>query len=291
MESDHKTIIYKNDLKFLSKIDIENQILESDFYNSYTKSDSNEITFDSDQTESLYNTFKDKNKIELRIQCCINESYNYFDLSSLYMTDNQLRKLFKIKKIRDILEKIELLDISNNNLNVFPEISEYKNIININISHNYIKGEIITENYDEICCKDNEITSIISNRLKKLEANNNKIKNINIPNIEVLHINNNKLSEIGSYNNLVYLECIENKIIEISNMEKLEELFISNNKLENLYNMDNLQILNCIENPIKKIHYFPKLTMMIISTKNISKQYKIETVKKIKEDFFIKLVE
>lgn len=291
MESDHKTIIYKNDLKFLSKVDIENQVLESDFYNSYTKSDNNEIIFDSDQTESLYNTFKNKNKIELRIQCCADENYNYFDLSSLYIEDNQLKKLFKLQKIRDILEKIELLDISNNKLCVFPEISEYKNIKNINISHNYIKGEIITENYDEICCKDNEITSIISNKLKRLEANNNKIKNINTPNIEVLHINNNELEEISSYKDLVYLECIDNKIIEISDMEKLEELFISNNKLENLHDMNSLQILNCIENPIKKIHYFPKLTMMIISTNNISKKYKIETVKKVKEDFFIKLIE
>ncbi len=62
---EYKTTIYKNDLKFISKIDTENNIIESDIYEKCTTT--NEIIFDSEQTETLYNKYKNKNKIDLSI--------------------------------------------------------------------------------------------------------------------------------------------------------------------------------------------------------------------------------
>jgi hypothetical protein len=289
---ERKTIIYKNDLKFFKKIDTENKTIESDFYDSYNQNDINSInniSFDSDVTENLYNKFKDKNKLELRIKCAHDENYCYFDLSSLHMTDNQLHKLLNLNEIKDILNKIEHIDLSNNKLCLFPDLNEYKNVKSLNISYNNIEGDLIINNYEELCCKSNKITSIISQSLKKIDADDNNLYKINVPIIEILLVNNNKLINIESYKNLIYLECIGNQITEIKNMDNLEELYISNNLLIYMYNFNNLKILNCVENPIEKIHYYPKLEMMAISTNNISKKYAIEDVKKIKNDFFVKL--
>jgi hypothetical protein len=291
INDNHKTIIYKNDLKYISNINVNKKIIESDvFENTPSDNIKNDIIFDSDQTENLYNKYKDKNKLDLRIKCSKDENYNYLDLSSLSISDNQLVQLFNLNEIKYILEKIEYLDLSNNKLYIFPNLMEYKNIKNINVSNNKIFGEINTNNYEEISCKNNEITCIKSDFLKKLDANNNKITNIDVKNINIMYINNNKLNNIESYKYLEYLECIDNNINKICNMISLKELYISNNALLNLDGIDNLEILNCVENPIQKINLLPKLKMMIISTCNISKKFNVENVKKIKNDYFVKLV-
>jgi hypothetical protein len=290
-----KTVIYKNDLKFLSKINIKDKIIESDVFddnpNTIKHEGKNEIIFDSDNTKNLYNEFKNKNKLDLRIKCSKDENYNYLDLSSLKINDAQLLKLLNFDIIKNILKKIEYFDLSNNKLTMFPNLNEYENIKNLNISSNNITGEIINNNYEEISCKNNKIICIKSNTLEKLDANNNMIEEIDVPNIKIMYINNNKLNNISSYDKLEYLECIENNIKEIHSMNDLKELYISNNILEKLDNLNNLEILNCVSNPIKKICYLPKLTMMIISTQNISKQFNISDVKKIKNDYFVKLIE
>ena len=295
---DCKTVIYKNDLKYLSKINIDDRTIESDVYESTsynnksepTVYENNEIIFDSDVTENLYNKYKDKNKIDLRIKCSKDENYNYLDLSSLHIKDKQLTQLLNIKLIRDILNKIEYLDVSNNELCIFPDLSKFKNIKVLNISNNNITGEIIINNYEEISCRNNNITCLKSFSLKKLDANDNKITSIDVPCIEIMYINDNKLKNIDNYKNLKYLECMSNNIEKIGNMDNLEELFISNNNLTDMNNLHKLEILNCVDNPIKKINFFPKLKIMMVSTKNICKEFNIISATKIKNDFFVKLI-
>ena len=199
--------------------------------------------------------------------------------------------LLKVRVIIDILSKIEYLDLSSNKLTIFPDLNKFKNIIVLNISNNKITGDIITDNYEEISCKSNNITSVKSNRLKKLDASNNKIANINIPCVEIMYINENKLNNIDDYKNLKYLECIGNNISKITGMNNLKELYASNNNLATIDNLNELEILNCIDNPIKMINFFPKLKMMIVSTKNISKEFNVSSATKIKNDFFVKLIE
>jgi uncharacterized protein YunC (DUF1805 family) len=264
--------IYKNDLKFNEEINLEDS------------------EFESDSVKKIYNSFKTKPKIELRIEDSKMENYIYFDLSKLDIDDEMLIKLFELERIKKILEKIEFLDLAHNKLTTLPNLKKYPNILYLSVSFNKINQDIEDNNLLELTCNDNNIKSIKSKKLTHLNASNNNIEYIDVPNINLMTINNNKLFWIPSYLNLKYLECIGNQINKIDSMRVLEELYIGENKIINISNMPKLQILNCVSNPIEKIKYFPNLKTVMSSTAKISSQYQISSISKIKADFLINLI-
>jgi len=266
----NKCIIYKNDLKF-NEIDLQNS------------------EFESDVIEKMYETYKKKPKIELRLDDSKSENYNYLDLSKLSLNNQIFSELLNLERIKQILSKIYFLDLSNNNFECIPNLDNFKNIKILDISFNKINSEIINDNLEELICNDNKINKINSKSLLRLNASNNFIDNLNISNIKILMVNNNKLNYLESYFNLEYLECIDNNLNKLDNMFKLEELYISDNKIENLSYLPNLKLLNCINNPIDKINYFEKLETLFISTPNISEKYNIENISKINNNYLINL--
>ena len=79
MSMNKKIFVYKNDLKFNDNIDVENSEWESDV------------------VKDIYNDYRKKPKIELRIKDSEMENYEYLDLSRLSITDklfNDLQSLF-----------------------------------------------------------------------------------------------------------------------------------------------------------------------------------------------------
>lgn len=261
--------IYKNDLKFNENLDIESS------------------EFESDVVKSIYNNFKSKPKIELRIEDSKMENYRYLDLSKLEIDDNYLIKLFELKRINHILSKIEFLDLSNNKLTKLPNLKKYPNILYLNVSFNLIDQDVCDDNLVELTCHNNFIKSIQSNKLTHINASNNIISTLDTPNAKILIISYNKINWIPSYINLVYLECIDNHIKQIDNMLELEELYIGNNNLSNIKNMPKLKVLNCVGNPIDKIKYFPNLKTLMSSTCKVSSQYILSNMEKIKSDYLI----
>lgn len=267
-----RTTIYKNDLKFSDNFDIENS------------------DFETDDIKNMYNDFNKKPKIELRIKDSELENYNYLDLSDLSLTDDLLNKLFKLEKIKNILSKIEFLDLSNNKLTTLPKLivnNKYNNILYLNIARNNITTDIINDNLLELSCEFNKIKKIESKSLIKLSSSNNELNIINTPKIEILVINNNLIDNLLSFENLEYLECINNKISKISNMNKLTELFISNNNLIEIDKLQNLNILNCTDNPIKKIKFFENISTIMCSTSLLSSRYKIKSINKVNNKYFL----
>ena len=265
----NKCYIYKNDLKFNDEFDLESS------------------EFESDAVKLIYNNFKNKPKIEFRIEDSILENYKYLDLSKLEIDDNYLNQLFHLDKIINILKQIEFLDLSNNNLKFIPKLDKYLNIQFLNISFNNISTSIENNNLIELSCQYNNITSIKSKTLTRLNATNNQITNIDIPNILTLIISSNKINWIESNLNLNYLECIDNNLTKIDNMINLEELYIGNNNIVSIKNMPKLKVLNCVGNPIQKIRYFPNLKILMTSNPVISGQYIINNISKIKSDYLI----
>ena len=265
-------LIYKNDLKFNDEINLENS------------------EFESVHVEKIYNSFKTKPKIELRIEDSKMENYVYFDLSKLDIDDEMLIELFELDRIKKILEKIEFLDLAHNKLKILPDIKKYSNILYLNVSYNQINQDIEDNNLLELTCNDNNIKSIKSKKLTHLSASNNNIEYIDVPNITLMTINNNKLYWMPSYLNLTYLECINNQINKIGSMFVLEELYIGENKISNISNMPKLKILNCIRNPIDKIKYFSNLKLLMSSTAKVSSQYQISNISKINDDYLINLI-
>lgn len=265
----NKCLIYKNDLKFNNNLNLQ------------------ESEFESDNIKLMYNNFKNKPKIELRIEDSKIENYAYLDLSKLEIDDLHLLKLFKLKIIIDLLKQIEFLDLSNNNLTQLPDLFNYPNILYLNVSFNNIEQHILDNNLIELTCHNNKIKSIKSDKLTHLSASNNQIDLLDIPEIKILIISYNNLNWIPNYINLKYLECIQNQINKIDNMLELEELYIGNNNLVSIKNMPKLKILNCVNNPINKINYFPKLKTLMSSITKISSQYIVSNISKVKSEYLI----
>jgi Leucine-rich repeat (LRR) protein len=268
----NKFPIYKNDLKFQDKFDLE-----------YSE-------FDTDGVEEIYNDYSKKPKIEFRLKDAEIENYNYIDLSNLGLDDDLFKKLLQLDRIVEVLKKVKFLDLSTNNLTFFPDLTNFKNIIYLNVSFNNINGSFSNNNLEELSCENNSITSITSNSIKKLSASYNSINYINVPNINILIINDNKLEEIKSYEKLEYLECNLNLLCIFENFINLEELYISNNKISRINNIPKLKILNCTSNHMTKINYFEKLETIICSTPQISKKYNIENISKVKNDYLINFI-
>lgn len=262
-------LIYKNDLKFNNNLNLQ------------------ESEFESDNIKLMYNNFKNKPKIELRIEDSKIENYTYLDLSKLEIDDLHLLKLFKLEIIINLLKQIEFLDLSNNNLTQLPDLFKYPNILYLNVSFNNIEQHIVDNNLIELTCHNNKIKSIKSNKLTHLSASNNQIEILDIPEINILIISYNNLNWIPNYINLKYLECVENQINKIDNMLELEELYIGNNNLVSIKNMPKLKILNCVNNPINKINYFPKLKTLMSSITKISSQYIVLNISKVKSEYLI----
>lgn len=265
--------IYKNDLKFSNDINMEDS------------------EFESDSVKKIYNNFKNKPKIELRIEDSKMENYKYLDLSKLDIGDEQLARLFELEKIKYILKKIEFLDLTHNNLTTLPDLKKYPNIIYLSVSFNSIDQHIQDDNLIELTCHNNKIKSIKSNKLLRLNASHNNIDSIDVPNINVLVISYNKLFWIQSYLDLTYLECIGNQIIKIDNMINLEELYIGDNKVNSISNMPKLKVLNCVSNPLDKIKFFPNLKTLMSSTPKVSSQYNVSSISKIKTDYVINFID
>lgn len=264
--------IYKNDLKFNDNIDLENS------------------EFESDSVKYIYDNFKNKPKIELRIEDSKMENYKYLDFSKLDIDDEQLMRLFELERIKYILKKIEFLDLSHNKLTMLPNLKKYPNIYYLSVSFNIINQHIHDDNLLELTCHNNQIKSIKSNKLTHLNASYNDIEMIDVPNINVLIISYNKLIWIQSYLELKYLECIDNQINKIDNMYNLEELYIGNNKVVNISNMPKLKVLNCINNRLEKIKFFPKLETLMTSIPKVSSQYNVSSISKVKNDYVINFI-
>ena len=180
--------------------------------------------------------------------------------------------------------------LSNNKLTIMPDLIKYPNILFLSVSFNDISGDIFNTNLIELSCNNNNIKSIKSSSLHRLNASNNQISNLDVPLIQILIISYNKLNWIDSYIELRYLECIENNITKIDNMLELEELYIANNLIKGIKNMPKLKVLNCVGNPVDKIRFFPNLKILMTSVPNVSAQYVVSNISKIKSDFLINFI-
>lgn len=264
--------IYKNDLKFNEEINFEDS------------------EFESDSVKKIYNSFKTKPKIELRLEDTKMENYKYLDLSKLDIDDEMLIKLFELTRIDKILSKIEFLDLAHNKLKTLPNLKKYPNILYLSVSFNKINQDIEDNNLIELTCHNNNIKSIKSNKMTHLNASNNNIQYVDVPKINILVISYNKLKWIPSYLNLKYLECIGNQINKIDSMRILEELYIGENNVSNISNMPKLKVLNCVSNPIVKVKYFSNLKTLMSSTAKVSSQYQISNISKVKDDYLINFI-
>ncbi len=274
--------VNKNDFKYkkMRKLDI-NKIENKDLINMY------------------YNTNFDT--IEYRIEECLKEGGKILDLKYLDL------KTFPTLS-NELINKLEELYISNNEIDILPNLSKFKNLKILDVSVNKLKKiNNLPPLLIEFCCFENDLEDInyvseckelkilyIANNnisdlsflnnnqsLEILLANFNNIEDIprNIPNIRKIQIKHNKLKKIKSYPKLTYLDARNNKIVEIEEQSNLKDLIISYNEINELPIINTLKYLEIVYTNIEKIKYMKNLEELIClkdRVKYISSKYKLE---------------
>ena len=294
MNSDTEYYITKNDLKYkklrkLDKSKISNLNKNNEYY---------DIELDK-QFNDNNNNF---DTIEFRIEECIKEGKKILDLKHL-----ELKEFPKLPN--DIIQNLEELYISNNDIEILPDIDYFKNLIILDIAENKLtKIGKLPPKLIELCCFENNLTDISSIKdcrvLKILYISNNKICDLqiledhqtleilianfnnitdiprNIIYLKKIQIKNNKIKKIKSYPNLIYLDCRHNNIEELEEQDNLQDLILSyNNSINTIPNMHKLKYLEIVNTNIEKIGYMKNLTELICMSdkvKYISSKYKVE---------------
>lgn len=231
-----KYIIYKNDL-----------------FNRNTKSidftDSNLIYYNKEVEELVKNKIN-MDTIEYRLQECKKNDYYYLDFSNMNLSQIEIK-----------YKNITCLFISNNNLDIFPDLSSLTNLKVLDISDNKIKRIYnIPSSVTELNCNNNSLKYICDLDIEIFDCNNNKLEILpKMNNIKKLSCSNNRLKEIPEYKNITEIICNNNEIIKIYS-NTMKYLDCSNNKIEKLQDMPNLTDLFCSNNPIK---YLPEMNNLL----------------------------
>jgi Leucine-rich repeat (LRR) protein len=268
-----KLYVYQNDLKYIKYNEIDISKVK-DFPKNY-----------------------DFSTIDARINECIKNNYEYFDLShlNLDMLPDTLKndvKLFTVKH----------LFISDNNFKII-NINIFNNLVTVDLSNNKLKSiPTLPKTIEELSITHNSIETEDLHKykhLKRLDISNNKLSSLSIIKaVEVLRCDDNNITHIKSYpklkkiscerNNihtieqseyLEILECNENNITKILNFPNLRELYCNNNDIVNVGDIPLINILHCVKNKISKIYFFPILKELACdysSTLDISKKYNIK---------------
>lgn len=272
----HKYDVYKNDVKFKSKAEIDPERAIWD-----------------ETTKDLFTTKDDI--IKYRIEEARKEKFTFIDLSELNL------KHLGFPYMKPILTRIQYLFVNGNNISGTFDFSHLDNLTVLDISHNNIDTIIPNKNLQELNCKSNNLSSLPAiESLQKMDCDFNKLTNITItPNLKFLLCSNNKLNCITGNNKIEKLICNDNpikkitdikniKYIDMSNTEidnidtfvscdRLQDLVMNNTKITNIPDIKTLRTIEMLNVNIVELPYYPLLHTVFCSlgkTKKVSKKYK-----------------
>ena len=226
--------IYNNNRKvFLASVEVEEK-LERNYNQSYKDAFKDDI-FRKEVLTAIYGADKVKKD---------------FDLLSLYDIE------------KDLLNKIEVMDLSNKEIKELNGVEYLSNLRELNLENNQLKK--VNLRYNELLTNLN----ISNNNLERINLNFNK-------NLEYLNLSKNNLFKFDTLpiSKIKKLDLSNNNISEIklTNMKDIISLRLKNNKLKevNLKNNLKLEELDISFNKIKELSYFSNLTSLDIEATDI----------------------
>ncbi|MBD3215537.1 MAG: hypothetical protein GF311_23205 [Candidatus Lokiarchaeota archaeon] len=193
------------------------------------------------------------------------ETYKYKGKNCLYLRGVGISQLNEIKGLEN-LDRLDILNLSFNELSVVKGLGKLKNLNHLNLRGNYLNdiGNIhgLSEMWKlkHLNLSENRIVEIRGleeiSELKILDISKNHIKRIsgvekNIK-LEELNLSNNRIRYIENLDNLVSLKSLNlshNNIFEINGLEKLEnlqDLDLENNRINKLKGLENLSKLESL---------------------------------------------
>ena len=226
--------IYNNNKKiFLVSVDIEDK-LEKNYNQSY-KDAFKDATFRKEILTLIYGEDK------------VNK-------------DLELLSLYDIEK--DLLNKIEVLNLSNKDIKELNGIEYLTNLKELNLENNQLKKVNLRYNEELITL------NLSNNNLDKINLNFNKL-------LEYVNLSKNNLTKFDTLpiSKVKQLDLSNNNLsdIKLTNMKDIISLRLKNNKLKDINLKNNLLLeeLDISFNNIKELSYFSNLTSLDIEKTDI----------------------
>lgn len=267
-----KYIVYQNDLKHKNRRNLnESQIIwnDDDVYKLYREVNCDTLKYRLEECEKNNFTILDLSGMELpcipNLPQHIKKNIKYF-----FANENNLSSVSF-----DDYEKIEVIDLSNNNLET---IHVPNSIVELNCKNNKLTSlpdKNILTNIQRIDCSNNSIENIPDyDSIKKIICSHNKISIIGGCVAEHIACDNNNIVDISDNKNLKYLDCSNNRLTSLKSYHNLTDLICNDNNISQLNEFKNIKYLELIRTKIENIPYFKTLQELLSDTvKNISKQY------------------
>ena len=172
-------------------------------------------------------------------------------------------------------ENIEIIDVSYKKLIDLPDLSRFKNLKELNCSHNQLTYlPPLNKTLKKLFCEFNNLTylPILNEELEKLHCSYNRLLSLPIlnKNLKTIHCSYNRLLFLPTLNeNLKLIDCSQNKLISLPTLNKKLKLFIFyNNKIHTIIKdsgyrigykiglyIDNIEITRKIINVLNNFRY------------------------------------
>uniref|UniRef100_A0A0K0F6B8 Protein phosphatase 1 regulatory subunit 7 n=1 Tax=Strongyloides venezuelensis TaxID=75913 RepID=A0A0K0F6B8_STRVS len=181
--------------------------------------------------------------------------------------------------LNEVDEGEEMIELINNRLKVFPDVSRFHSLKYLSLRQNLLVEipELDIPNLETLDLYDNQITAIKGldklTKLRVLDLSQNRIIKIeglqNLVNLEELFLTYNKIKQIEGLENNIKLTQLElgcnriSKIENISHLTCMKKLHLGKNKIkvmEGFETMTQLEILGLAANRITKIENLTTLT-------------------------------
>lgn len=237
-----KYLVYSNDLK----------------YTKHRNLDAKRIIYEGNKVKYLYDNIN-----------CDSLGYRLYECQKSGMTSLDLNNLDLIvfpaipQKFR---ESIKCLFIAENDLEILPDLIDFKKLEILEIGNNNIT-EIgkLPSSLLELSCRYNKIRFLPSSN--------------ECPKLMRLDCTNNEIDDLPKYNNLVNLVCNNNKLSIIPNIPILERLSCSGNNIYHIEVCSKLKYLDCSHNKLTKLYEYSNLIDLICNGNNIYEQYPYQKLK------------
>lgn len=134
--------------------------------------------------------------------------------------------------LNSLSEDTEVIDVSYKNLTYLPDLSRFKNLKELNCSHNQLTYlPPLNKGLNKLFCEFNYLTylPILNEELEKLYCSYNQLTSIPIlnENLKTIKCSYNRLLYLPALNeNLKLIDCSQNKLISLPTLNKKIKLFI-----------------------------------------------------------------
>jgi Leucine-rich repeat (LRR) protein len=228
-----KYLVYHNDIK----------------YKDHRNLDSERIIWYKNYLKDLYEN-EDLDSLDYRLYECESTGMINLDLNNMDLnTFPDIPLKYK--------EKIKCLFIAENDLEIIPDLNEFKSLEILEISNNKIyEIGLLPISLIELSCKNNKLFSLPSAA--------------SCPNLQRLDCSGNQIVEIPYYEKLKILMCSQNRISTIPNLINLEKLICCNNAINYIAKCDKLKNLDCSFNKLIKLENYENLVDLVCSNNNIT---------------------